>query len=320
MLYVNGSLKRIRTIYGDVLSSVEWKAFNVLDLHAIRPSDTFLTIRAWDWIAKRFVGRLQDRRPLVVQLADGHLSELNCVRTEDRVSGTRLYRPLLCDLFVGIDKQAPNCFATYDQPRVRYVRPAFAKQAVSQPDVGARSGLWALACGRDPFFFDESQSIVRSTYIRLLREASERGKRIVCSIPNTDLWRSIFQITSDVPNQPFGEVLRLSPPPELVLTTPSTVALEATAAGMAVCVIKCWPQDINFPLDITWCPDDDLGTAMTRIGALDPRGLAGDLFGAGDLRDVLADIQRAHASLKVDLREQANRVKMHLAHKVGSLL
>ncbi len=310
----------MRSLYGDALSTLKWKTYNILKLNAIRPSDTFLTIRAWDWIAKLFAARSQEERPLIIQLADGHLSELNCARTEDRVRGTRLYRPLLCDLFVGIDKQALNCFATDDQPRVRYVQPIFAEQAVSHPDAGTTSATWVLACGRDPYFFDESKSLVRSTYTRLVREASARGKNVVCSIPNRELWRSILQVTSGVPNRPFADVLKLRPLPELVLTTPSTVALEAAATGVAVCVIKCWPQDINFPETITWSPENDLETVITRIAGLDSRGLVRNLFGTGMLGEVLAGVLQRHAQSKVNLREQAGRVKLRLAHKLGSLV
>jgi hypothetical protein len=105
--------------------------------------------------------------------------------------------------------------------------------------------------------------------------------------------------------------------PELVFTTPSTIALEAVAKGVPTCVLNCWSLDVNFPNDFTWRPaTEPLSGAIDRISALADQAAVVDVFGSEQLDDILQSVQQT--ANKPDLRNMAKRVKFSLRNIVGS--
>jgi hypothetical protein len=315
MVYVNGNVPRLVKLYGDVLSAIPWKTFRAWNLLDLKAQDIFMTVRAWDAVAKFYASFLPARRPAIVQLADGHISELNCRKKENQRQGGHLYGPLLCDVFVAFNNRAVNCFADSDAARVRYVRPLCARHAT--PSWKGGSNTWVIASGNDPFFDTTSKQLVVSALRVVEREARRLSKQLLYSVTD-ELLKALGTAQR---GRRFDILLKMDPLPELVFTTPSTIALEAAARGIPVCVVNCWSQDINFPRDLAWNPDqEELTNAIFRISNIFAKPSSINLFGLEYLEDVLKSVLAAPDSHKVDLRASAKQVKLTLANTLGSVL
>jgi hypothetical protein len=315
MVYVNGSASRLVDIYGSVLSRVSWKRFRPWHLLRIGPNDVFLTVRAWDAIAWLYAKLRPERRPLIVQLADGHISELNCKKEQNQRRGGYLYRPLLCDVFISFNRALPNCLEPGDSTRVRYARPCWVNSAPQEID----ADTWVLACGNDPFFESASKALVVSAFRNLDQEAQRRNKKIIYSIANRELRELVRRAPHAPDSRRFGEIVLGEPAPGVVFTTPSTIALEAAARGLRVCVLDCWAKDINFPPEMIWNVRDT--DAATMLGQREETWRHVDpstLFGSEQIEGILRSVLSAPGSHKVDLRQSAGRIRFSMANILGS--
>jgi hypothetical protein len=314
---VNGEVGRIRRLYGDPFLSVQWKEFQARDVMRLKPTDVFLTVRAWDAAAKYLATSHPSERPLILQLADGHVNEVNCKKKHNRRNGSWLYAPLLCDVFICFNRALPLCLLDEEALRVRYARPAFPNWL---PGAGrTQRGLWIVASGNDAFFGTEHREEVISAFSQILLEAQVRAKRIAPSLANRELAGALRGIGGA--GERFGSIVQKSGAPEFLFTTPSTIALEALVLGIPVCVINCWDLDLNLPPEITWRPrTETFDQALSRIAATSNTSLAGNLFGAERLVDILSEIVAFRDQVKVDLRDSARRVKLTTLNALGSFL
>jgi hypothetical protein len=319
MFYLNGDLERWRSYY-ESGSPVEWIPLRFSKLFRLRESDVLGTVRAWDAVAWYFARRHPSERPVIVQFADGHVSELNCRKTVNVKGKGALYAPLLADVFVTFNRSVRTCVTPADQWRVRSVRPGFY---TGQRRVEGRSrkneDLWVVASGMDPFFGHEHEVRVVDAYQKVLNEGAKRGKRMVYALGSERLARALRRLDRKAQVGKLREVLMANDSPELVFTTPSTIALEMSARNVPVCVIDCWRMDTNFPKSMVWRSEvEDVNETLRRVrhSYLDLRR---ELFGSLQVMDVIGEIQRQGGDIKVDLRAAASKVRLSMRDLLGSV-
>ncbi|WP_419320584.1 hypothetical protein ACN2C7_06455 [Caulobacter sp. ErkDOM-E] len=216
------------------------RPLRISNIFRLKPEDVILSPLPWspllDWIQSRPSGK----RPYIVRVADGFITQINSRKRINRHDGG-LYANVNGDCFVILQNEKDMTYVmarSYPFHAARKIDLVERQIAVSD----LRSALFVF--GNDPRL-DVPEAAIIEALEAAIEFCSAHGISILgASVPETRFRR---QLQRRFPNVQFVRLARdidADTRGALIITSPSTVALDYLLRGEAVLMLSCYPDPV----------------------------------------------------------------------------